>query len=403
MVVELYDRLDRQRLMGRRELQSFILFIWLPVVTVLSIAAFTLGSDSARADSFRFAETTGRAVIMGPESQQEARLLALEEALYLAALEGGAKINGFSAVMSSTAIDDHFVVQPATRILDYTVINEMVDDTHYTVSIRAAIGALPRSSCAMRRTINMTVFKPLVTQAPDTPAVTGPMAAKVMNQLLETMRETPGINARMAVDIELDPAKLARQTDDYDYQALTTGVIRVQPGDFAVIPRIHLSGEKESSLIGGNSHKVRMQIDLAFFAGETYAPVESYMVDTVLLTERQTLLRAVNVLSRPKRTELLSGMMAPVTGFVSDMANDIQCQPWTARLEVVGNRLSVPVGSHHGMRVNALAVATGIDTPWQMMRVDSVDRMSSTLVLLNSNRDLQRLAGRTVEFMEVPQ
>ena len=43
MVVELYDRLDRQRLMGRRELQSFILFIWLPVVTVLSIAAFTLG------------------------------------------------------------------------------------------------------------------------------------------------------------------------------------------------------------------------------------------------------------------------------------------------------------------------------------------------------------------------
>ena len=125
---------------------------------------------------------------MGPESQQEARLLALEEALYLAALEGGAKINGFSAVMSSTAIDDHFVVQPATRILDYTVTNEMVDDTHYTVSIRAAIGALPRSSCAMRRTINMTVFKPLVTQAPDTPAVTGPMAAKVMNQLLETMQ-----------------------------------------------------------------------------------------------------------------------------------------------------------------------------------------------------------------------
>ena len=227
MVVDLYDRLDRQRLMSRRDLQSFILFIWLPVVTVLSVVAFTLGSGSARADSFRFAETTGRAVIMGPESQQEARLLALEEALYLAALEGGAKINGFSAVMASTAIDDHFVVQPATRILDYTVTNEMVDDTHYTVSIRAAIGALPRSSCAMRRTINMTVFKPQITQAPETPAVTGPMATKVMNEMLEIMRATPGINARMAVDTELDPAKLARKTDDYDYQALTTGVIRV--------------------------------------------------------------------------------------------------------------------------------------------------------------------------------
>ena len=403
MVVDLYDRLDRQRLMSRRDMQSFILFIWLPVVTVLSVVGFTLGSGSARADSFRFAETTGRAVIMGPESQQEARLLALEEALYLAALEGGAKINGFSAVMGTTAIDDHFVVQPATRILDYTVTNEMVDDTHYTVSIRAAIGALPSSSCAMRRTINMTVFKPQITQAPDTPAVTGPMATKVMNQMLEIMRATPGINARMAVNTELDPAKLARKTDDFDYQALTTGVIRVQSGDFAVIPRIHLSGEKESSLIGGNSHQIKMQIELAFFAGESYSPVDSYTVDTVLLTERQTLLRTVNVLTRPKRTELLSGMIAPVAGFISDMANDIQCQPLTARLEVTDNRLSVPIGSHHGMRINALAVATGTDTPWQMMRVDSVDRMTSTLVPLNSNRDLQRLAGRTVEFMEVAQ
>ena len=53
MVVDLYDRLDRQRLMSRRDLQSFILFIWLPVVTVLSAVAFTLGSGSARADSFR--------------------------------------------------------------------------------------------------------------------------------------------------------------------------------------------------------------------------------------------------------------------------------------------------------------------------------------------------------------
>lgn len=403
MVVDLYDRLDRHQLMSRRDLQSFILFIWFPVVTLLSVVAFTLGSESARADSFRFAETTGRAVIMGPESQQEARLLALEEALYLAALEGGAKINGFSAVMGSTAIDDHFVVQPATRILDYTVTNEMVDDTHYTVSIRAAIGALPRSSCAMRRTINMTVFKPQITQAPDTPAFTGPMATKVMNQMLEIMRATPGIKARMAVDTDLNPAKLARKTDDYDYQALTTGVIRVKSGDFAVIPRIHLSSEKESSLIRGNSHQIKMQIELAFFAGESYAPADSYMVDTVLLTERQTLLRTVNVLTRPKRTELLSGMMAPVAGFVSDMANDIQCQPLTARLEVTGNRLSVPIGSHHGMRMNALAVASGTDTPWQMMRVDSVERMTSTLVPLNSNRDLQRLAGSTVEFMEVPQ
>ena len=403
MVVELYERLDRQRMMNRLGLQSAVMLVWLPMVVVLSIVAFILGSGSARADGFRFAETTGRAVIMDPSSQQDARLLALEEALYMAALEGGAKVNGFTAITASTAVEDHFVVRPASRILDYVVTNEVMDDTHYMVSIRAAIGELPRSSCAIRRNVNMTVFKPEIIQQPDTPATTGPMAVKMMNHLLESLRMAPGVRTRMAVDTELDPAKLARKIDQFDYQALTTGVVRVQRGDFAMVPRIYLSGEKTRSLVGGNTHNVKVQVEMTLFAGESYEPVDSFKLDSKHLTERQTLLRSVNVLSRPKRSEMLADMIAPLDDFVRNMATELQCQPLTARIEVNDDRLTVPIGSHHGMRMNALAVATGTDTPWQMMRVDSVDKMSSTLVPLNDNRDMQRLAGRTVEFMEIPQ
>lgn len=403
MVVELYERLDRQHMINKLGLQSSVMLVWLPMVIVLSIFAFMLGSGTARGEGFRFAETTGRAVIMDPSSHQEARLLALEEALYMAALEGGARINGFTAITASTAVEDHFVVQPASRILDYTVTNEVMDDTHYTVSIRAAIGELPRATCAIRRKINMTVFKPKIVQQPDTPAITGPMAMKMMNHLLERLKMTPGIHTRMAVETELDPSKLARQNDRLDYQALTTGVVRVQRGDFAMVPRIYLSGEKTRSLVGGNSHQVRVQVELTFLAGESYTPVESYLLDNLYQTERQTLFRAVNVLSRPKRTELLADMTAPLDGFVHDIANDLQCQPLTAHIELNDGRLSVPIGSHHGLSRNALAVATGTDTPWQMMRVDSVGLMSSTLAPLNDNRDVRRLAGRTVEFMEIPQ
>ena len=403
MVVELYERLDRQRLMNRLGLQSFVMLVWLPMVIVLSIIAFMLGSGTARAEGFRFAETTGRAVIIDPSSQQEARLLALEEALYMAALEGGARVNGFTAVTASTAVEDHFVVQPASRILDYTITNEVMDETHYMVSIRAAIGELPRQSCPIRRKINMTVFKPQIIQQPDTSAITGPMAMKMMKHLLDQLKTSPGINALMAVETDLDPAKLARQDDRLDYQALTTGVVRVQRGDLALVPRIYLSGGKTRSLLGGNSNQLRVQVELTLLAGESYTPVESYLLDNLYLTERQTLFRTVNVLSRPKRTELLADMTAPLDGFVRDMVNDLQCQPLTARLELSDGRLTVPVGSHHGMSRNALAVATGTDTPWQMMRVDTVGLMSSTLVPLNDNRDMQRLAGRTVEFMEIPQ
>jgi hypothetical protein len=55
------------------------------------------------------------------------------------------------------------------------------------------------------------------------------------------------------------------------------------------------------------------------------------------------------------------------------------------------------------MRQNALAVASGTDTPWQIMRVTSVSPMSSVLTPFNEKRDINALVGRTAEFMEIPQ
>ena len=39
---------------------------------------------------------TGRSVVMDEETVEEARALALEDALYYAALQGGAKVEGYS-------------------------------------------------------------------------------------------------------------------------------------------------------------------------------------------------------------------------------------------------------------------------------------------------------------------
>ncbi|MEK9962247.1 MAG: hypothetical protein VXB94_11850, partial [Rhodobiaceae bacterium] len=90
----------------------------------------------------------------------------------------------------------------------------------------------------------------------------------------------------------------------------------------------------------------------------------------------------------------------PVAGLVDNMVADLQCRPLTATLALSDGKLTAPVGSHHGMRQNALAVASGTDTPWQIMRVTEVGAMSSTLTPLNDRRDPATLAGRTVEFME---
>ena len=228
------------------------------------------------------------------------------------------------------------------------------------------------------------------------------MAPQVITALVEAIESHPGINARRATDTKLDPARLARTTDQFDYQALTTGVTRVRRGDFALIPEITLTGKRVRK--GFKRHdEMLVSIQMHLFAGESYAPVDHFESQQRVTTQLRTPVRTINVLGHPRRPAVLDAMRSPVAALVDDMAAKLQCAPLTATLAVVDGKLSVPIGSYHGMRQNALAVASGTDTPWQIMRVTSVAPMSSVLTPLNDKRDIAALAGRTAEFMEVPQ
>ena len=57
---------------------------------VLAMMFVLLGGLKASASGFEFVQTIGRAVIMHQDAEQEARMMALEDALYTAALQGGA-------------------------------------------------------------------------------------------------------------------------------------------------------------------------------------------------------------------------------------------------------------------------------------------------------------------------
>ena len=393
MVLELYARLEQRRWLDLAKL---------PIVLLLAFACFILGATAGHAASMRFTETTGRAAIIDPEMEQEARMMALEDALYLAALEGGARIDGFSAVMTDSSLEDHFVIRPTSRILDYTITNEVIDDLHYQVSIRAAVGDIPKGACLHRRDVNLTVFAPKITHGKSVVAEAGPMAPKVINALVESIESHPGLNARRATDTVLDAARLARTTDQFDYNALTTGLTRVQRGDFALIPEITLTGKRVRNGLDRRDEML-VSIEMHLFAGETYAWVDHFGLRQQITTKFRSPFRTINVLGQPRRPVILDEMRAPVATLVDEMAAKLQCAPLTATMSIVDGKLSVPVGSYHGMRQNALAVANGTDTPWQIMRVTSVTPMSSVLTPLNEKRDINTLAGRTAEFMEVPQ
>ena len=81
--------------------------------------------------------STGRAAIISNEHIDETRARALEDALYSAALLGGAEIDGFSSVQAGSQLDDHFVVRPSSKIIDYDVVDERFGTIKTTINFKA--------------------------------------------------------------------------------------------------------------------------------------------------------------------------------------------------------------------------------------------------------------------------
>ena len=92
------------------------------------VTLFVLIASNAMAEqTIQFVETTGRAVITDENSINNARRNSLEDAIFLAAIHGGAKINGFSSIDKETSLTDHFTLTPAGKLLDYTILEESIE------------------------------------------------------------------------------------------------------------------------------------------------------------------------------------------------------------------------------------------------------------------------------------
>ena len=109
---------------------------------ILSIGILVLLSSSLLADdntNFRQVETTGRAVLISGDIETS-RKRALEDALYIAALKGGADINGFSAITSNTVINDQSIVKATNRVLDFKILSEKQSKEFISIKISAVVG-----------------------------------------------------------------------------------------------------------------------------------------------------------------------------------------------------------------------------------------------------------------------
>ena len=159
------------------------------------IALFTFNFALYAQDNsnFKQVEATGRSILL-PENIETSRKRALEDAIYLAALKGGANVNGFSAISSNTVINDQSVIKPTNRVLDFKILSETQNKEYLTIKISAVVGSeLSKKNCKIRP-INVNLFKGSITVDTNVPSELARYTSLWYNKTYEFISKLPNVN-----------------------------------------------------------------------------------------------------------------------------------------------------------------------------------------------------------------
>ena len=367
-------------------------------ILIFSVISSTDISKTYAKDALRFIETTGRSVIENDETTDVSRRRALEDALYLAALHGGAKINGFSAVNTDTSIQENLVVQPASQILDYTILSEKKTKTHFIIKIRSAVGQLKEKGCKSKGLKSLSVYKPNITVDPTSPFWVNSLADELSNSFMTSLKSALDINLTDNSYIELDQDQLITTNDEYDYISLTSGRKRTLYGDYAAV--LSLTIAEREKLVGFTTYNsLEITFNTEIFDGSTYSLSFSETKSIEALFSSRGPWRTINLLLKANRDNVVEPITLAAKEHAKEVIANLVCKKMNSVITVNNGKIEVPLGKRHGIKVSALAVTKGEQTPFNVLRVDEVLDNKSVLIPLNNKIEFSKLNGKSIQFL----
>tara|TARA_B100000989_G_scaffold279973_1_gene243051 strand:- start:548 stop:1675 length:1128 start_codon:yes stop_codon:yes gene_type:complete len=356
------------------------------------------GPLQAAEDQLRMVTATGRAVISNNDALNEAKSAALEDALYWAALSGGAKIDGFSSVQADTALDDHFVVRPSSEIVDYNIVDEIHDDQYYQVTVQAAVGSVEREGCQNRIIGNISMFAPSYSVTRHIPGWVATTPQLMVRALYNKMAAQPELTLTNYAGTKLDVATLLRDAR-YHYQTLTSLRPEVADGDFAFATELSFSSARVDNGLH-QQHFLDVTITSHIFNGSRYQKSGDVTHSSRIKIGGTSISQTISTLAAPKRSEVQEVLLQLVDTHARELSKTMLCLPLSATMTQRDDGLHVTIGARQGLNPNHLAVVSGHMTPWTILRVTKSDTDGATLMPLNRQRNLAELNGQTVTFLE---
>ena len=346
-------------------------------------------------------EVTGRAALSDQYTSDELRRMALEDALYLAALQGEARVDGYSFIDEMTNLTEQVLVRPGDSILDYSLLEEKQTEHHFEVKIRAVTGHIA-DSCSSSMKSRLHVYSPQINMARNAPSWAAGLAKKMVSILFDAIDKSENLEPVNQMYMTYDPVKAQRVGSAMDYNTIMTSSA-VASGDFALAPRIEIRQRKENMGYVAKSKQldIIVHVDVYDHLGVMVAR-ESFPVTHRMGFEFY--LDTVNTLTATSRDNLLAQFSSDFKQFVMNFGQEFSCRPVTGKLSLdQDNRLRVDFGVAKGVLKNHLAVVAENDASWTVFRVVEAQMNSVFLETLDKRKNNKDFDGKTVRFMELGQ
>ena len=367
--------------------------------SILSFNVFAAQNDS----NFRNVEATGRAILIEGKIDVS-RKRALEDALYIAALKGGANINGFSVIGSNTIINDQAIVSAANRVIDFKIIKETQEKEFLSIKIAAIVGGDLSSKNCKVRPINISLFKGTFNVGSDVPSILSRKMSLWFNQSYEIISKTSNVNVIDYRNKLIDAVIKSNINSSFDYHALTEGVPFIQSGDYSLVPNLTLT---KNNFEENNFSNYLFQISFKIYKGSdfTLLPLKTYNFPIKYnLNSKFKFLKNISTLNINSVDEMIKKQLVKVT---KSIFQDLHCRPLEGKLSLINGELKVDIGSKQGLKSKQIGIVRGLKIKNSMLSNSSVilhaefiGKNNSKLLPLNDNIKLETLDNLIVEFVE---
>ncbi len=361
------------------------------MVVLLAIIAIAF-IEKVDAATSAWIDVTGHAAISGPADHDSARRRALADALFNAALAGGADVRGHTAISNATVTSDLTIVRAMGRVLEHHILSQKENAGLWSVSIRARVGMGGDPFCPSPHRLVLSAYAPVIDVSPYAPAWTAVLAQTLAAELTDQLRRHPSVELVRVTNRPLPQA--ATRPETFDYTALTVGSVRLEPGELGFVTHLRLNPTKD---LRGPGLALKAEIQLHSAKGE----VSRHTFEREATLAKPALLGRLSELTKRDRQTMTRLLTQDLRAEFNRLLDTKACEPITATLaNAEKGQLSVPIGRRHGLSRATIAFTADRDTTSTLLEIVDLSANRALLRPLDPGLSPASLAGRPVRFVE---